>query len=543
MAKKITALILALLTFVLLFTSCSGGEGEDLYYPLYQDPVSLDPQIAKDNASKIVVFNCFEGLVKLNEDGKIIPGVAESWEISSDGLVYTFHLRKGAKWYMSDYAKELLPKQSRENFNYNVTADDFVYGLRRAFNSLQNPATDSRLYAIKNSYDVMNREKYDTELGVTALSDSVLKIELSEPHDDFLNALTQSAAMPCREEFFLATKGRYGLDPEKVIYNGPFYLYSWSAGSNLVLLKNENYVGESEVKPSGVYLYINNDLKTRVDKLSDGTYDACPLSIRQKETVSNKKVTYTDFNNSTWGFSFNCEDELLKNLNLRNALTSSLDTHSIPLPESCEGYAMGLVPEVCMSAGENYRSRAGKVKFHTLNEKKAKVYLEKAFKELEIDTAQLDIICLDTFENSVKVAVQSWQKALGVDINFIIEPLNESELNTRLNNKEYCIAFSKITAENDSALGFLGTFKSDGSSNIFNLKSKKYDEFLGSADKNPSEEELFENCVKAEQYLIDMSVFLPAFTENSFLAQAKGVSGIYSIEAGGVPIFYNGIRT
>ncbi len=542
MIKKIIALCLSLLTFCFIFTSCAGGEGEDLYYPLYSDPVSFDPQIAADNASKIVVFNCFEGLVRTDKEGNIIPGVAKSWEVSEDGFTYTFHLRADSKWYMSEYAKKLLPSHTAESFNYTVIAEDFVYGFERAFDKSMGSVSDSRLFAIKNSRDVYSGEMSADELGVTALDNHTLKIELEEPHEDFLFALTQSAAMPCREEFFLATKGRYGLDPEKVIYNGPFYLYSWSVGSNLVLFKNENYKGEAQVKPNAVYLYINNDSSSRVSKLLDGTYDACPLSVRQKALIDDDDITYLDYTNSTWGFSFNCESESMSNYNMRTALTASLDTYSLPLPQHCESYSEGIVPDICLVGGSTYRARAGKVKMPDVDTKKAQKNLELAFETLEIDNVKITVICDENFESTIKLAVQSWQKALGVHVSFVIEPLSESELDLRYKSGNYDIAFTKVTSETESALSFLGMFTTDSITNYFNFSSKTYDSLLINHAETLTQAESVENCIKAEQYLIDSCVFIPVFSEESYLALADDVSEVYAIDAGAVPIFINGLR-
>lgn len=541
MLRKSVALFMVLVTFLCLFTACSDGADEDFYYPIYADPVSFDPQIASDNASKIVVFNCFEGLVRNDENGKIIPGVAKSWKISPDGLVYTFYLRGDSKWYMSQYAKELLDEESAENFNYNVIAEDFVYGLKRAFDPVMGAVTDSRLYSIKNAYDVYTGKKTPDELGVTAINSSTLQITLSEPDEDFLNALTQSAAMPCREEFFLATKGRYGLDPEKVIYNGPFYLYSWSTGSHLVLYRNENYSGEADVKPSALFLYINSDLSTRVSKLVDGVYSACPLSVRQKETINDKDVTYIGYSNSTWGFCFNCADENLSDYNMRSALTASLDVTKLPMPSFCNGYADGLVPDICMTGNTSYRSRAGKVSLPDINATQAKKYLSLAFEDLDIKSATLNIICPESFESTVKIAVQNWQSVLGVHLNFVVEPLDEVTLDKRVKNRDFDIAFTKITAESQSVVSFLGMFTSSSSGNIFDFKSKKYDSLMGIADETLSQDTLLSNCAEAEQHLTDMSVFLPVFSEDSFLGLADDVSGVYCVEAGTVPIFCNGI--
>ncbi len=542
MTKKILALLMIFIISACLFTACSDGSDEELYYPIYADPVSFDPQIAADNASKIVVFNCFEGLVKSDSAGKIIPGVATNWEISSDGLTYLFHLRTDSKWYMSEYAKELLDEETAKNFNYTVTAEDFVYGLKRAFDPQMGAVTDSRLFSIKNSYSIYRGEMSLDELGVTAVNSSTLKIELSEPNDDFLNALTQSAAMPCREEFFEATKGRYGLDPEKVIYNGPFYLYSWSTGSHLTLYRNENYKGATAVKPSAVYLYINSDLSTRIDKLIDGVYDACPLSVRQKAQIDDKDISYIGYAGSTWGLCFNCSDEIMSDYDIRSALAQAIDVSALPLPSYCEGYAEGLVPEICLVGNRSFRDFAGKVTMPQADSQKAKASLEQGFENLDIQSANINIICHESFEDIVKFIIQSWQKSLGVHINFVLEPLDEITLDKRVKNKDYDIAFAKITAESESVVSFLGMFTSSGTGNIFDFKSKKYDSLMGITDETLSQSEILSNCAEAEQHLVDMSVFIPVFSEESFIGLADGVEGIYSAEAGTVPIFCNGTR-
>lgn len=542
MTKKILALLMVFTIITCLFSSCSDGTGEDLYYPIYADPVSFDPQIATDNASKIVVFNCFEGLVRLDKNGKVVPGVAKSWQVSPDGTVYTFYLRENSKWYMSEFAKKLLPEESAENFNYTVVAEDFVYGLKRAFNPEMNAATDSRLYSIKNSREVLNGEKTPDELGVTAVNSTTLRIELNEPNESFLIALTQSAAMPCREEFFEATKGRYGLDPEKVIYNGPFYLYSWSTGSHLTLYKNQNYSGENAVTPNAVYLYINANLTTRTDKLSDEVYSACPVSVRQKALIENEDVTYIAFENSTWGFCFNCAGEITGDFNIRSALASSLDVTQLPLPEHCESYADGIVPDICTAGSNSYRSLAGKTTPFAVNRENAVKSLEQAFDNLGISNVSLKIVCHESFENIVKIAVQNWQSILGVHVNFVIEPLDDISLERKIRNKEFDIAFTGLTAKNESAVSFLEMFSENNPSNVFGFSSKKFDLLLARNDLTVSQSERVENCKKAEQHLTDMCAVIPVFAENSYLALAEKVSDIYCIEAGTVPIFIGGLK-
>ena len=542
MTKRILALLMVFTIITCLFSSCSDGTDEELYYPIYADPISFDPQIAADNASKIVVFNCFEGLVRLDENGRIVPGVAKSWQISPDGLTYTFFLRENSKWYMSEYAKKLLDEESAKNFNYNVVAEDFVYGIRRAFNPEMGASTDSRLYSIKNSHEVYSGEKLPEELGVTAINSTTLKIELNEADENFLTALTQSAAMPCREEFFEATKGRYGLDPEKVIYNGPFYLYSWSTGSHLTLFRNENYAGEKAVNPGAVYLYINGNLSTRTDKLVDGVYSACPFTVRQKEMIDNDDVSFIGYNNSTWGFYFNCAGEITQDYNIRSALASSLDVTQLPLPSHCKEYATGIVPQICMSGNSSYRTLAGKITPNTVNHKLAVKSLEQGFHNLGINNLSLRIVCHESFENIVKIAVQGWQSILGVHVNFIIEPLDDISLERKISSGEFDIAFTGLTASSESVVNFLGMFTSENPSNVFGFSSKKYDSLLKLNNNTSSQQSALTNCAKAEQHLTDMCVVIPVFSENSYLALAEKVTDIYCIEAGTVPVFMGGLK-
>ncbi len=543
MIKRVFAAFLAVFLILPLFSSCGKGEGKDLYYPIYDDPVSFDPQIASDNASKIVVYNCFEGLVRVDSDGKIIPGVATSWQVSPDGLTYTFNLRKEAKWYMSDYAKELLDEKSAANFNYRVTAYDFVYGLRRAFNSAMQPSTDAGLYAIKNANEVYNKQLPETALGVTAVNESTLKIELKAPNNNFLKALSTSAAMPCRKEFFEATKGRYGLDPEKVIYNGPFYLYSWSEGVNLVLNKNESYSGEKEVKPASVNLYVNSDYNTRVEKLEDNTYDACPLSVGQKKLLEEeKKISYLNYSNATWGFSFNCSKEAMKNDDMRMALAYAVDVTKIPLPAHCRSYAVGIVPDICLNGQASYRSQAGKIRNLPVNKNAARTRLNSALEALEADYVKFNIICTPEFENTVKLAVQSWQNMLGVNVSFVIETFNETEFETKLSAGEYDIAFAKITAQSENVVSFFRMFNSSDENNAMYYDSPTYNLIMEKVIHEVGQSEVLSNCVAAERHLVNSAVFIPMFHEDSYLGLAKGVSGIYCVEAGNVPVFIDGIR-
>ena len=141
MLKKITAfLLLAALAVSLLFAGCShsGTDGQIFRYDITSEPTNLDPQLANDHESMLVIQNSFEGLLTVDEDNQIAQGVAERYEVSDDDLIYTFYLRQDAKW--SDGTP--------------VTAEDFVF----AFQRLVDPATlsphASSFFCIKNAQSI-----------------------------------------------------------------------------------------------------------------------------------------------------------------------------------------------------------------------------------------------------------------------------------------------------------------------------------------------------------------------------------------------------
>ncbi|MEE1246777.1 MAG: ABC transporter substrate-binding protein, partial [Acutalibacteraceae bacterium] len=131
MFRKVLSLLLALVIAVSL-CACGGDSEELIIMPINADPMCLDPQVAETDESKLLIANCFEGLVRLDKDYKLVPGVAESWDISSDGLTYTFHLRKDTHWKLLNSFRDILPEDYKDTYRTQVIADDFVFGLRRA---------------------------------------------------------------------------------------------------------------------------------------------------------------------------------------------------------------------------------------------------------------------------------------------------------------------------------------------------------------------------------------------------------------------------
>ena len=213
--------------FFLLFSlmGCnSNTEKAYLYFELPEIPSTVDPQTAKTDAELIIVKNIYEGLMRKDADGETVLGAAES--ISQDGLTYTFTLRDGITWD-NDTA---------------VTAEDFVFGIRRALDPKTKSPFASRLFSVKNAKSVNSGKTSPENLGVIAIDDKTVKFTLEYEDEKFLETLTTSVAMPCNEKFFNDSKGKYGLFRENIISNGSYRLTKWNKESfGIRLYKNENY--------------------------------------------------------------------------------------------------------------------------------------------------------------------------------------------------------------------------------------------------------------------------------------------------------------
>ena len=199
---KYTKHIICLMLALLCLTLCAcgkepeGPEDQIIYYNIDSEPVTLDPQIANDSASRLIIMNTFEGLVRTGENNSILKGAAESWDISGDKMMYTFHLRNGLKW----------------NDGTPLKANDFVYGITRTIQAQTSSPTAQTLYCIKNAEKVNTGKAENDTLGVFATDDRTVVFQLEYPDADFLQLLSTPPAMPCNREFFEKTSGQYGRD-------------------------------------------------------------------------------------------------------------------------------------------------------------------------------------------------------------------------------------------------------------------------------------------------------------------------------------------
>jgi len=218
-----------------------------------EEPQTLDPHLAEGVPSSNILRDLFEGLTTEAPDGRIVPGAAARWNISRDGMTYTFYLRRDGQWSNGD----------------PLRAGDFVYSLRRS----ADPRTASKyahvLLPIENAGEVLAGRAPVERLGVEALDDYTLQISLVAPTPYFLALLSHSSTYPVHRASVEAYGGRFSR-PGNLVSNGAFVLADWKVRSQIDLVKNPRYWNADSVVLERVIYYPLEDQLASLNRFRAG---------------------------------------------------------------------------------------------------------------------------------------------------------------------------------------------------------------------------------------------------------------------------------
>lgn len=281
--KRFLSVILSLLLIVGTLSGC-GGKYMDayIYFELLEKPKTLDPQTASSDSELLIVRNIYEGLMRKSDDGTIIGGVSENY--SYENLTYTFNLNENAVWSNGE----------------KVTAYDFEYGLRRAVDPKIKAPFASRLFSITNAEAINSGNADMSTLGVKAVDETTLTITLCREDNNFLDTLTTSVCMPCNQEFFEQSIGKYGLDAENTISNGSYRLTKWNKEDfGIRLYKNEEYTGIFQAQNAAVFISCVDDEAQNI-RLTDGDSDMAFLPCSELDAADSAGLTTQSVQNVCW---------------------------------------------------------------------------------------------------------------------------------------------------------------------------------------------------------------------------------------------------
>ncbi len=388
--KKLVALFLVLINIVLL-CSCGGNtDSAIIYYGVKTPPKTLDPQLASTVTELTLVKNLYEGLMRKDSSGNIVPAAAVTAE--QNGNVYTFTLRNDLIW----------------NDGTPILAEDFVFGIKRALLPETNSPNATSLYIIKNAQAVHSGEKSPSELGVVAKDSKTLVIESSALADDLYEVLSSSVCMPCKKEFFEGAKGKYGMSKETMLSNGSFKLTKWVEEDFAMRLhRSSNYNGDAKALCSAIFLSVDKEL-TSFQRLQKNKVDIAEIENSEIKKAENENLNIIKIPNTVWLIKFGSG----YTNEMRKALISSVVTYNSSVTDYPEGIspALNLYPA-------NFEDNA---KVNLYNISLAKSTFKTEINKLSNATLPISALYFEDrqgISEVVKMIAGHWQQNLGAYIN------------------------------------------------------------------------------------------------------------------------------
>ena len=459
---------------------------------------SLDPHKIEGVPESNISRDLFEGLIISDVDGKPSPGVAEKWE-NKDFKVWTFHLRKDAKW--SDGSP--------------VTAHDFVYSWQR----LANPNTASPYASylqyghIVNIDDIVAGKKPPTDLGVKAIDDNTFEVTLSEPVPYFYKLLVHSSVSPVPK----AAVEKYGekwTQPANIITNGAYKLKDWVVNEHIVLERNPDYWDNAKTVINQVtYLPIASEV-TDVNRYRSGeidmTYNNMPIELFQKLKKEIPNEVHVDPYLCTYYYEINNQKAPFTDVRVRTALKLALDRDIIVNKVKNQGDlpAYSFTPPYTDGAKLTEPEWFGWTQ-EKRNEEAKKLLAEAGYAADKPLTFNLLYNTSDLHKKLAIAAASIWKKNLGVNVK-----LENQEWKTFLDTRHqgnYDVSRAAWCADYNEPTSFLNMVLSDSSNNTTHYKSPTFDKILADALKATNEEQRTELYGKAEQQLDKDSAIVPVF--------------------------------
>ena len=294
------------LTFAaaLLLAACgqSGSDTKTYSSTFSGNPTTFNYLLDYYADNTAIITNLVDGLLENDNHGNLVPSLAEDWSVSSDGLTYTYKLRKDAKWFTAD-GEEYAP----------VKAQDFVTGIKYAVDN-KSQAIDLIQNSIKGLNDYITGADSDfSKVGVKAIDDHTVEYTLARPEPYWNSKTTNSILFPVNEEF-LNSKGKdFGtLSPDSILYSGPYLLKDFTSKSSIEYVKNPHYYDHDKVSIEHVKLayFDGSDQELTIRNFESGAYSIAgvyPNSsnfAKTKEKYKNN-IVYSLQDKTSWYFNFN----------------------------------------------------------------------------------------------------------------------------------------------------------------------------------------------------------------------------------------------
>jgi oligopeptide transport system substrate-binding protein len=516
--SKLLALAMTLALAGSLFAGCgnqnSANSSQTITYNINAEPKTIDPGLSNSIEGGQVIVNAFEGLLDLDKNGQPVPGVAEKWDVSKDGLHYVFHLRKDAKW--SD--------------GKPVTAHDFEYAWKRALDPKTASQYAYQLYYLKNgeAYNnsadpkATNKATAD-QVGVKAVDDYTLDVTLESPTPYFLSLMSFPTYMPVRKDIVEKHPNSWATKASTYISDGPFMLKDWKLKDSLVLVKNPNYWDAKNIKLNTLVLKTLDQATSYYAAFKTGQIDIIDYPPRQETPQLIKNGTakvypylgtyYYDLNISGNLNSSNpAVAKALNDVRVRKALTLAIDRTKLTkdITKGGEIPATGFVPNGIKETAttdfkqKDYFPAAGDVA------QAKKLLADAGYPDGKGFPKMTIIYNTDQAHQDIAQAIQDmWKKNLGIQVD--LRNVERKVQLTMMSNHNFQIVRDGWIADYADPMTFLDMFTSNSGNNYSGYSNPAYDKLIASAKAEPDAAKRMALMHQAEDMLMNDMPIIPLY--------------------------------
>ncbi|HWR11885.1 MAG TPA: peptide ABC transporter substrate-binding protein [Rectinemataceae bacterium] len=500
--KRKHALVLCVLCCMALLAAMPAfaGPKNTLVFSMEAEIPALDPQKANAAPSFTVGNGLFEALIR-TVDGKVTPGMAQSWTTSKDGKTLTFKIRD-AKW--SD--------------GVAVSAKDFEYGIKR----LLDPKTASE-YAFA-AYYITGAEAYNlgknpdaASVGVKATDDKTLVITLNNPTPYFIAYLGAYCFAPARRDIVEKYGDAYATAADKAVYNGPFILKEWKNEQSKLLVKNKGYWNAKAIKLDAVEILQISDTGTALAMYENGELDFVEVPSTLFKQYENKAGAF--YNGADDFIKFQVQPNpakpWLQNVNFRKAIGYAIDRESYcniatkGLYVPALRYVLPIVMGVDKKYGEEYPLEAYPPKADVA---KAKDYLNKALAELKIANASdisVEYLIQDLEECRLMAETLQQQVEKNLGIHFTIKLVPRKQRTAMEQKHEYDMVYGGWMPDYDDPMTYMEIWLGDSSQNNSGYASAAFDKYVKDAFKESDAKKRMNMLFNAEKTLLADAPLVP----------------------------------
>jgi len=436
-------------------------------YRVLDEHSSVDPGIIEDVTGAEIARDLFEGLLTQNPDGTLAPGVAETWTANDAKNVYTFNLRKNAKWSNGDA----------------VTAHDFEFAWKRAVDpALASPyAWYMEIMSIKNGAAIIAGEKPSSDLGVKAIDDYTLQVELEASLPYFASMVVHTTTMPVPKKVVEA-HGSDWTKTENFVSNGAYVLDEHVVNERLVRVRNPLYWDNANTTLDKVVSLVINDENQALNRYMAGELDKTEVPAGQYKRLKGElpTETYAFPRLCSYYYNFNMEKAPFDDVRVRTALSYAFDRDIIT--DSVLGAGQYAAYTFTPAATANFE--VPNVAFANMSQEERIAEAKKLMEEAGFgtDNPLKTTILYNTSDAHKKIAIaisQMWKENLGVEVT-----LENQEWKTFLDtrgNGDFEIARAGWCGDYNEASTFLDLVNSKSGYNDSNYNNPAVDKLLADA--------------------------------------------------------------